>query len=507
MLLARAMYRRREIAVRLALGAGRGRLVRQLLTESIVICLAGAAAGVLLAQWLIGLVPAVQPPLPVRVALDLGIDPRVLVIVLSVAVTAGIVAGLVPGLHAIRCDSSSTLHGTAATRAPSRSRLRRAFVVMQLATSLVLLVTAGLFMRALQRGLATDPGFDPVGVVEAGIDLAPHGYDAARAQLFYAQLLEHLRARPEITSVAIAKFTPLSGNYSGASVLLPGEPAQGGRRMGFLFALVGSEYFKTLHVPITEGRSFYATDAPDAPSVAIVNEEFARRYSPNASLVGRTIRTGGVTARVVGVTRNGSKWQGLDDDGNAWAYLPYAQHPLPAMTIYARSRGEMGAALMAIRQEVATLDPNIALAQPRTLSSQLDVYLFPQRLAAALVGAFGLAGLALAAIGLYGVLAFHVAQRTHEIGIRMALGARSRDVLRNVLSQALAMVVVGIVLGLVLALGAGHLARAFLFGVGVADPVTLVVVPLLLGAIALLASYLPARRAAKVDPMESLRTE
>lgn len=507
MLLARAMYRRREIAVRRALGAGRGRIIRQLLAESMILCVAGAAAGVLIAQWLIGLIPAVQPAIPIRVALDLSLDRRALAIALSVAVAAGMLAGLVPALQATRRDLSSTLHGAPDGKTPLRSRLRTAFVVAQFAMSLVLLITAGLFVRALQRGLATDPGFDPAGVVEAGVDLAPHGYDTTRAPVFYAQLMEQLRARPEVMSATLARWTPLSGYYNGAGIPLPGEPANGGGRLDFLFALVDAGYFQTMRVPIIEGRAFTTADAPDAAPVVIVNDVFAKRFWPNESPIGQSLRLVGTSARVVGVARDQGKGRGLDDDGHAWAYLPFAQHTWLAMTIYVRARGDAGSALAAVRHEVAALNPNIALAQPRTLSSQLDVYLLPQRLAAWLVGAFGLVGLALASMGIYGVLAFHVAQRTREFGIRRALGARGADVVRDVLTYALRIVVLATLIGVALALAAGRLAQAFLFGVGVADPVTLIAVPLLLSAVALLASYIPARRAATVDPMESLRAE
>jgi predicted permease len=517
MLLARAMYRRREIAVRLALGASRGRVVRQMLTESGILCIAGGAAGVLLADWMIGVIPAVQPPIPVRAVLDLRLEPRVLVIALGIAMAASLIAGLVPALQTTARNLGTALHGGADAQTRSRRRLRTVFVVTQLAMSLALLVTAGLFVRALQRGLAVDPGFDPAGMVEAGVDLAPHGYNATRASVFYARLLDHLRARPEIASATIARWTPLSGSYNGAGVTLPGESADGSRGTDFLFAIVDAGYFETMRVPImagraftaadeVAGRAFAAADAPDGVPAVVVNEEFARRLWPTESPVGRTLRLLGHTVRVVGVARDGGKGRGLNDDGHAWAYLPAARQWLTT-TIYVRARSDPAAALTAIRHEVSALDPNIALVQPRTVSSQLDVYLLPQRLAAGFIGAFGMVGLALAAIGLYGMLAFHVAQRTRELGIRMALGARKGDVVRDVLRQAARMVIAGVAAGLVLAVAIGHLARAFLFGIGAADPLTLVAVPMLLGGVALLASYIPARRAAAVDPMESLRAE
>lgn len=500
MLLARAAHRRREIAVRLALGASRGRLVRQLVTESVVLCLLGGTAGVLLARWLVSLVPAVQPPIGVRTSLDLEIDGLVLAVSLGMTLAAGVFAGLTPALQSTRFDLLSGLRGVDAGRPKRRGRSRNTFVVGQLAMSLVLLITAGLFTRALQRALLMDPGLDARNVVVGQLNVGSHGYDRARGEAFYARLVERLAARPEISSAALGQWTPLSLGHMGQDVGLPG-----GQRVSVTYGVADRGYLETMHIPIVAGRTIGAADTRTSTPVVIVNETLARRLWPGQSPLGQQLELEG-PREVVGVVRDG-KYRSMDEQPTAYAFIPFAQHYSAQMTIHARARGDVGAALAAVRAEVASLDANIALERPRVLSTDVELYSILQRVAAWVIGVFGLVGLGLATLGIYGVIAYRVAQRTRELGIRLALGARGSDLVMPVLREGLVVIGTGLAIGIPAALAIGRLARGFLFGLGGADPVTFAAVPLPLGGVALLASYLPARRAARVDPMISLRAE
>ncbi len=512
MLLARATARRREVAIRLAIGAGRGRIVRQLAIESLVLCLAGAGGGLLVARALISLIPAVQAPVSARLGLELPIDKVVLGIAILASVATGLFAGLAPALQATRFDVNRALRGASeGTGRPGR--LRTLLVVTQFAMSLALLVTAGLFMRALQRALTLDPGFDPTNVVVGRVDLAPHGYTTARGRAFYAELEARLRARPEVRSVGLGIWTPLSGGLNGSGVLLPGEPWPNGHRVGVRYGVADSGYFATLRIPLLAGRSFSESDAAGAAPSLIVNQALATAFWPNESPLGRSINveTGGNPnfprdREVVGMVRT-AKVQSLGESPVPYAYLPLGQRYSSALLVYARATRAPLAALEAVRAVVRDLDPNIALQQAMPLEQQLDVYVLPQRVAAWFVSALGLAGLGLAALGVYGMVAYHVAQRTREFGIRLALGARGRDVVGLAQRHALRLAVIGSAAGVAIALGIARLVAAFLFGIRPFDMFTFAGVCALLAGTAFLASWLPARRAARVDPMESLRVE
>ncbi|HEX2189802.1 MAG TPA: ADOP family duplicated permease, partial [Longimicrobiaceae bacterium] len=507
MLMARAAARRRETAVRLAIGAGRGRLVRQLVTESVLLFLVGGAAGLLLALWLTEAAAAFQPALPMRFALDLGMDGRVLGFALLVTLATGVLFGLLPALQATRPDLVPALKDGGQARHAGRTRLRSGLVAAQIAMSLLLLVTAGLFVRTLQSALAVDPGFDADGVAVAQVSLTPHGYDEAGARELYGRLLDRLAAAPEVESAGLAQFAPMSGNVISTTVELPARPggAEGATTTVDL-GIVDPGYFGALRIPLVAGRGFTAADREGATPAAVVNQTLAARFWPGQSPIGRQIRVNGVSREVVGVARDG-KYERYGEEEVAYAYLPFAQVGGTEMTVHVRARGEPAAALAALRRELRALDPDVALGLPSGLAALIDLSLFPQRVAATLIGAFGLLGLLLAAVGLYGVLAYHVAQRTREIGVRMALGARAADVVRMVARQGLALVGAGIAAGLLLALAATRLLAGFLYGVGASDPATFAGVTLLLAAVALPAAYLPARRATRVDPMIALRSE
>jgi predicted permease len=499
MLLARAAHRRREIAIRLALGASRGRLVRQLVTESLVLCLVGGVAGVILARWLVSLLPVVQPPIGVRVSLDLEIDRLVLAVSFGVALVAGLVAGVTPALQSTRFDLLSGLRGLGA--GDVRGRSRRAFVIGQLAMSLVLLVVAGLFTRAAQRALRTDPGLDPRGVAVGLVDVGSHGYDRDLGESFYRRLVERLGARPEITAVALGQWTPLSLGHMGDGIALPD-----GSRIAVTYGVADRGYLEAMRIPVVAGRSFDARDTRASAPTVIINETLARRLWPGRSPIGQAIKFAGTVREVIGVVRDG-KYRSLDEPPTTYAFIPFAQRYSGQMTVHVRARGDAAAALAALRAEVRGLDPNIAVDRARPLADDIALYSLIQRMAAWVVGIFGLVGMVLAALGTYAVIAYRVAQRTREIGIRMALGARSSDVVLRVLREGLAMIAIGLAIGVPVALIAARAVRSFLFGLDTADAVTFAAVPAMLGVVGAVASYLPARRAAAVDPMISLRTD
>ena len=506
MLLARGAYRQKEIAVRLTLGASRGRLVRQLLTESLILCTIGASGGLLLVRWLLSFVPTLQPPVPMRVAFDVRVDPIVLGVTLIVAVLSSILAGLTPALQSTRADVTSGLRGFAQGQSARVSRMREAFIVGQLALSLVLLITAGLFSRALSRALQVDPGFDPRGVVTAGIDLSEQGYDPQRGEALYAQLLTRLRARPEIAEASMGRWTPLGNNYNGEMVYLPGEQAPTGRKAPMGFGLVDAGYLEMMRVPMVAGRTFTAADLAGAPQVIIINETAARRFWPGESPIGRRITLHNTSREVVGVTRDG-KYNSLDESPQNYAFVPFAQRYLPYTNLFVRARADSSTLPAVLRQELAALDPNIALQAPMALSRQISIYVLPQRIAASIIGVFGAVGLLLAVVGVYGVVAYHVGQRMREFGIRLALGASRTTLVRLVLRRGIKLIGVAVVIGAILSLVVTSLARRFLFGLGTADPLTFGAAALLLAVVAVSASYLPARRAARADPMNALRVE
>ena len=501
MLLVRAAHRRREVAVRLALGAARGRLMRQLLTESAALCAIGGAVGVLLARVLVALIPTIQAPIGTRLVLNVTLDWVVLLVSLAITVAAGIAAGLAPALQAARVDLVSGLHGLPAVIGSRRGSSRSAFVVAQLAMSLVLLISAGLFTRAFRRALLIDPGLDARNVVVARLDVGAHGYDRARGEAFYAQLVARLAARPEVEAVALGEFTPLAFSHWGQ-----GMPGPDGSHFSVTMGLVDANYLSALRVPIVSGRGFRTSDTQTSAPVVVVNETLARRMWPGEPALGQLLKLADGTRAVVGVARDG-KYRSLDEGPTAYAFIPFAQHYNSSMTIHVRARGRMDAALGALRSDVAALDPDIAVERPRTLATDLDLYFLPQRTAAWVIGVFGIVGLALAGVGIYGIVAYDVARRTRELGIRLALGAHGSDLVMTVLSRGGAVVGVGIAIGLPIALVVARLAAGFLYGIRVADPLTFAVAPAALGVIALGVSYIPARRAALVDPAISLRVE
>lgn len=505
MLLARGADRGREMAIRLALGARRRRLIGQLMIESVALALAGGMAGLVLAVWLTDLLAAVPPPFAGPFQLDLSIDMSVLLFAALVSVGTGALVGLAPAFHATRRDVSETLKDGGTH--PRRSRLRSIMVAAQLALSLVLLVAARLLARTLQLALNIDHGFDPRGVVAMELNLRLNGYDAGRGRALYDGLLERVRALPEAEGAALAEVVPLGSSRQQTPVRVPGfEPPPGEPGFWVGYNVVSPEYFETVRMPILSGRGFTEADRDGRQPVLVINETCARRFWRDESPIGKRVERAGVEAEIVGVVPDG-KYRSFSEEPTAFAYVPFAQEYAQAMWLHVRARGDMAGLVAGIRGELRALDPNVAPIVVTTLEDVLGSSLFPQQLAAVLIGGFGLVGLSLAAVGMFGLLSFVVAQRTREIGLRMALGARQGDVVRLVLTDGVKLLGGGAAIGLVAALATTHVLRGLLHGVSPTDPVTLLVVVALLAGAALAAAFLPARRAARVDPMTALRYE
>jgi len=509
LLLARAAVRRRETAVRQALGATRPRLVRQWLTESVLLGIAGGSLGLLLALWANQLLISYLQTTPLA-SLDLGLDWRVLVFTLGVSVTTGIVFGLAPALQASRLDIVVALKSEDAQRAGSRrSRLRSAFVTAQVTLSVVLLVGAGLFIRSLQTANTIDPGFRVDRALTVPINLGLLRYKETEGVDFYRNLLARVEAQPGVARASFVRFAQLGFSYAQFQVFKEGSPDKTGEGMSTGFNVVGPNYFKTMETPLLRGRDFADTDRKGAPGVVVLNETLAATLWPGEDALGKHVSVSGPEGpflEVVGVARDG-KYRSLGETPHPYIYQPLLQSYDPKMTLIVRTTGEPQSVAPAVREQIRTLDANLPIADVKTLRDQLDLSLFPSRVAAWTLGGFGVLALLLAAIGIYGVVSYSVAQRTREIGVRMALGAKEKDVLRLVLGEGLFVIAVGLGLGLLLAAAATRVIAGFLYGVGATDPVTFAGVPLLLGFIALGASYIPARRAAKVDPLVALRYE
>jgi predicted permease len=506
LLLARAAGRQREIAIRAALGAGRGRLVRQLLTESALLAGLGSLAGLLLATWTSGLLGGLETPLPLPVGLHPSPDWRVVAFTLSVAVITSVGFGLAPALRATRTDLVPALKGGGRPLPVGRRRLtlRDALVVGQVAVSVVLLVLAGLFLRSLGNAQAVNTGFDPHGLVLLTTELSVQGYDSARAGAFYDELGERAAALPGVQAAALAKTVPLGLATERRGTQVDGYTATPGEDLEFGANSVSPGYFHTMGIVLVRGREFTRDDRAGAPAVAIVNESFARRFWPGQDPLGRRIGWPDAWREVVGVARDG-KYGSLGEEPQPYFYVPLAQRPETDLTLHVRTTDAAGTQ-RALQSLVRDLDADLPV-RGTTMEAQLGFALLPQRLGATLLGVFGALGATLAAVGLWGVLAFLVSQRAREIGVRIALGAAGRDVRRLVVGRALRLAGIGVAIGLGLAGIAGRLAGGLLFGVAPADPITFLTVPLVLGVVTVAASWWPAHRATTVDPMTALRSD
>jgi predicted permease len=511
LLLARAAARRREIAIRLAVGAGRGRLLRQLLTESVVLGLGGGVGGVLLALWGTDVLSALRPAADVTIGLDLSLDARVLAFALGISLATAVLFGLAPALHATRTDVVTALKDDAPGGGRRRSRLRDAFVVAQVALSLLLLLGAGLLTRSLRNAGAINPGFDPTDVQVASFDVGIQGYSETRGRVFYDELLDRVRALPGVRAAALAEVVPLGLGNQATAVRVEGvTPPPGERGFTADFNTVTPGYFGTLRIPITGGRDFLETDRADGQRVAIINTTMARRFWPGVDPVGRRFRLGRsdttTGTEVVGVVADG-KYRTLGESPRSYVYFPVSQSGSMALTLHVRTSGDPVAVMGAVRDVARALDPNLPSVTSMTLSRAIDVALLPHRLAAGVAGAFGLVGALLAALGIYSVTAYTVSQRAREFGVRLALGARAGDILGLVLGQGMRLVLIGVAGGVAGALILTRFLSSLMYGISATDPATFAGVTAALGLVALVACWVPARRATRVNPAHALRSE
>jgi len=507
LLLARAAERRREIAVRLAMGASRSRLIRQLLTESVLLALMGGALGLVLALRLTALVVAFKIPIDVPLALNVAIDSRVFIFTLLISLATGVLFGLLPAWQATKTDLVSALKDDASFGGYRRSWLKNSLIVAQVALSLVLLIGGGLMLRALQQAQTIHLGFNPERAVEVSFDLRLQGYEDARGREFQKHLLERVRALPGVQFAGLADSAPVDLHFSRDKVFIEGQPPQRNMPVA-MFNRATAGYFQAMETRLVQGRDFTEQDDQNAAPVAIVNETFARRFYPGEDPIGKSFRMGSPESpqrQVIGVVEDG-KYAGLNEDPKPYVVRPLWQSYSGSTIVIVRAAADAQKLIASIRDEVRQLDPNLPVAS-RTFVERMSLPMLPARIAAWVLGVFGMLALALVAIGLYGVMSYAVSKRTREIGIRMALGAQRADVMRLVIGQGLTLVLIGMSIGLVAAIALTQSMKALLFGVSATDPLTYAGVGLLLAGVALLACYLPSRRAAQVDPMIALRYE
>jgi predicted permease len=514
LIMVRATVRQRELAVRSALGAARGRLVRQLLTESLLLAIAGGMAGAVLAFFSARLIGSIRIPGDLPFRFDLTLDWRVFAYIAVIALAAGVGVGLLPALRASRTDLNAVLRegGRGASEGGVRQRLRSTLVVAQVAVSLVLLVAAGLFVRSAMNAQSINLGFDPSHVLNAAVDVAQQGYDESRGRTFYEELLRRAKEIPGVQSASFAFSVPLGYYNTGAYLEIEGQPpSDKSRKPQGGYNLVTPEYLQTMRPELIKGRFFSNADDRHSRPVAIVNEHMANRFWPKQDPIGRRFRTedvGNVWLEIVGVVRDG-KQQSLFDDPMPFFFAPLEQQYRSLRVLQLRTAGDPAALTPALQRVIRSLDPDLPIFDVVTMQHMIEGpngFLL-LRLGALFGGAMGLLGLALALVGVYGVVSYAASQRTQEIGVRMALGADRAEILRLVLGRGLVLVGVGVAIGIAAALSVSHMVTNMLFGISPVDPVTFIGVPLLLAAMALLASYVPAFRATRIDPALALRGE
>jgi predicted permease len=512
MLLARATVRRREIAIRLALGAGRWRIVRQLLTESLLLALLGGVTGVLVALWANNLLKRFLPPRYMGVPLDvqINLDPRVLGFALFISLLTGVIFGLIPALNTSKPELVPLLKDAVVSgRGVRQSKLRGALVVSQVALSLVVLVCAGLFVRTLRNSRAISPGFDIERVLTLRVDVGRQGYTEPQGKVYYWRLLERVKALPGVESASLVSTLPLSGGSWGTGIRVEGKQlTPDGEPLSTDYNVIAPHYFETIRIRLLLGRDFVEQDSATSPGVVIVNETTAHRLWADENPLGQRLAMGPDQKRleVIGVVSD-VKHRSLFESPRTHLYLPIDQAYKSTMTLLVRTLSDPKNLVAAVQRETQSIDKNLPVFSVRTLEEQLDNSLGPQRVSALFVSAFGVIALLLAAIGLYGVMAYAVSQRTREIGIRLALGASNSDVFRSVLKTGLGLTMMGLVIGLAACLAVTRVLTSQLYGVNGTDPLTFACVAGLLASVAVLACYIPARRATKVDPMIALRSE
>jgi putative ABC transport system permease protein len=514
LLLARAAGRQREMAIRASLGAGKNQILRQLLIESVLLALAGGALGLLLAVW--GTAALVSlPSLGIPRLAAAGVDLRALAFTLAVSILTGILFGLAPALHASRFNLFGSLKegGRTATDGTGRSRVRTLLVVSQMSLAVVLLIGASLLIESMFHLLHESPGFDPRGVLAFNLDLPDARYGKPEQSAdFFKNLLEKVRAVPGVKSASAVMPLPLSRNSLRTSFEIEGQPMAKSDLPRTFIRAVGLDYFGTMHIPLIAGREFTARDDRHAPHVILINQTLARRFFPNESAIGKHMKPGMSADKsasmceiigIVGDVKHRNLWQPPDPE----SYVPYEQNSIGAMDIVVRTEADPMTLLAAMRTQVLALDSELPIFKAQRMEDYVAASVAQRRFTGLLCSIFAGAGLLLAVVGLFGVMSYNVAQRTHEIGVRVAVGAEKPDILRLILTEGMRITGIGIGVGLLGALGVSRVVKSQLFGVTATDPLTFLGVVVVLMLVALAACYLPARRAARVDPMVALRYE
>jgi putative ABC transport system permease protein len=509
LLLVKANARRREVAIRLALGAGRFRLVRQLLTESCLLALLGGVIGILPTLWGVDLIRRSIYD-PSGETKHIAVDGAVLGYTLLVSLLTGICFGLLPALASTKTELSEMLkQGSARGSVSSGSRIRSTFVVAEISIALMLLIGAGLVLKSFVKLRAVDPGFNPSNVLTMRLALPGYRYETLETQTaFYRDLLGRVQALPGVQNAALTSDLPIVGEQDDTAIYFPGAKEETGLANATIihYSTVSPSYFAAMQIHLLAGRGFNELDTAKAPPVVVINDKMAREYWPGLNPIGKTFKTGEKWWTITGVVAN-IQHAGLDSKPTPEIYLPYPQFPSPSVHLVVRAMERQSKLVDSIRQAVLSLDRNQPIYDIRTMRAGIAQSLNLQKVAAGLCGVFAVVALILATIGIYGVMSYVVSQRTHEIGIRMALGAQQKDVIRIVVGRGAWMIAFGLAIGTLAAAGVTQLMTDLLFGISATDPSTFAGLAAFLAAVALVASYVPARRAARVDPVIALREE
>ncbi len=509
LLIARATARHKEIAVRVALGSSRLRLVRQMLTESLVLASLGGAIGLTLAFWTTRALPAFLPPYSAGSHFNTRPDATVFAFTAALTVITTLLFGLAPTLQASRPDLATALKENTMLigRGQRRISLRHGLVVAQVALSTVALISAGLFLRSLREAYKADPGFDPNHVLLASFDPFLSGYDEDHGREFYRRLVDNVRTLPGVQSATLARRLPLTlGGIAFANITIDGYAPARDEDMRLNYETVGPNYFQTMRIPLANGRDFDERDREGSQGVVIINQTMAHRYWPKGDALGQRLKLTNGWLEIVGIAKD-VKNRSLNESPQPFFYLPLLQGYRSDMILVVRTAMNPEQAFHAIQSEVAALDTAIPIFDVRTLEEHIGISLFLQRMAATLLSIFGLLALSLSALGLYGVMAYAVSQRTRELGIRISVGARQSDILKLILGQALMLAAIGMTGGLITAFAVTRFSAHLLYAISPADPVTFGFIVVLLFVVVLVAGYFPARRATKIDPMIALRSE